>query len=427
MDFLPKKSIRSASGITHVQRPDSVGRGMPPPVYRPEPQKVRPAPGAAMPLQQKPFRPLAVSSVPSINQKIPASAFQRQSQGAGTRPVLRSAISSSPSPGKSPFHYPQPQKLVAQAQGKQAAMTLPPPLSGKVTAPVPLITPTRMPPVGSMPVQRNIVSSRPGLPPASLRMVRVHSPQTVQRAVIGLQAPARNLEEIMKQQEEIKELVDSIAKRPDAGAKNPQFLDGIPNTESIYFVGHASPEGFAQFDANKLFQGLKEMKLAKNYRGKIILVGCETGVRRNWGLGPSLAGQLAAMLSADGYKCSVVGMTGFTFVLQSGDIRVHNDPAGYRRNLTDWNKRADSWSERKRKFRSSTSSTDTAEAIAEEKQSLLDELDETKKQHSRAFGRGSVEVRNSDSRYGQGLLLLGAGALALYYRQQLAATFLSST
>jgi hypothetical protein len=260
-------------------------------------------------------------------------------------------------------------------------------------------------------------------------MVRVHSSQIVQRAVIGLQAPAQNFDESARQGKEIAALVDSIAKRPDAGAKNPSTLAGIPDTESVYFVGHASPAGFARFNAATLFEGLKATNLAKTYRGKIILVGCETGVRRHWGYGASLAGQLAALLSADGYKCSVIGMTGFTFVLESGEIRIHNNPAGYQRAVTDWRRRAADWSQRELKARTEGFVTHTAESFAKEKQSLFTELDTIKTQHSKALSSGSIEVRSSDSRYGYAALHVGALAsagLAWYYREQLG-SMLSTT
>lgn len=406
----------------HSVRPNSGAGVAAPPVYRPEPPKSRDLqpgrgsrPFVAPPLQRRVSKhvwPAAKRTVPDSPDHSPLARFRPAPEPVtNRRPAL-------------PVYTPQTSRppasrVLAQRPNVPAIM-----VSHERVARASVFGQTDTPRAAFPPAHRSGTlnhagAKRPGMAQAS-------GPHAVQRAVIGLPAPSSTYEEMMRQQDEINDLVKSILKRPDAGARDPASLAGIPNHESIYFVGHASPEGFARFNAAELFKGLKETNLPKTYTGKIVLVGCETGVRQHWGFGASLAGQLAALLSGAGYRCSVVGTSGRTFVLQSGEIRVHNDWNRYQRALTraGWNERSRDWAQRELAFRKSgVSSPGTAQDFVKEKQALLDELDQIKSENSRTLATGRVERTGSDSRYSAGLLIGGAmlvGTLSWFYRQQLA-------
>ncbi len=408
----------------HGARPNSRMGGGAPPVYRPEPPKSRDLqpgrelrPFVAPPLQRQVPQhvwPAAKRTVPDSPDNSPLARFRPAPEPVtNRRPAL-------------PVYTPQTSRppvsrVLAQRQNIPAIM-----VSYPRGAKASVFGQTGTPRAAFPSPHRSGTLNHSGFGAKRPGMAQVPGPHAVQRAVIGLPAPSSTYDEMMRQQDEINDLVKSILKRPDAGVKDPASLAGIPNHESIYFVGHASPEGFARFNAAELFKGLKETNLPKTYTGRIVLVGCETGVRRHGGFGASLAGQLAALLSGAGYRCSVVGMSGLTFVLQSGEIRVHNDSKSYRRALARarWNERSRDWAERELAFRKSgVSSPKTTQDFAREKQALLDELDQIKSENSRTFATGSVERTGSDSRYSAGLLIGGAmlvGTLAWLYRQQLA-------
>jgi hypothetical protein len=423
---LPQSVVRQ-SKLANSVRPNPGTGATAPPVYRPEPPKILRLQVFAAPLQPsrvtqraRPLWPTAKQTVPALLnsstavrwQKLDSALAHPVANGRAAPPVYRPQISRPQPPGV----LPQQQRALSPITS-HALFTKAP---SRSQMPGPASTSRRevLSPQMNAPRNRVAADARPqGITPTSAARV-------MQRAVIALPVPTGNLDEWENQKKEIDELVKNILKRPDAGTKDPASLAGIPDEESIYFVGHASPGGFADFGAARLFEGLKATNLSKTYRGKIILVGCETGVRQHLGFGASLAGQLAGLLSTAGYECRVVGMTGRTFVLQTGEIRVHNDPARYQRAVSDWRERARSFSERELAFRKSgTSSGHTAESFAKERRDLLDELDELKRQHSTTFERGSVVRSGSDSRYSSGLWLAGAvaiGTVAWIYRQQLA-------
>ncbi|MFN8395694.1 MAG: DUF4157 domain-containing protein [Bacteroidia bacterium] len=159
----------------------------------------------------------------------------------------------------------------------------------------------------------------------------------VQRAILEVpSADHTDMKSLHEESQDLKRGMSSIQNRPDAGQIETKSLAQVPNEESIYFVGHGSPGQIGSFDAEGLLTGLKEMNLRKDYTGTIIIAACDSGVRTNFGLGPSLAGELAGKLNKEGYKAKVIGLTGRMVVLDNGEIRIVKDSPAYDKALEPW-------------------------------------------------------------------------------------------
>src|SRR5262249_55550320 len=59
--------------------------------------------------------------------------------------------------------------------------------------------------------------------------------------------------------------------------KNPDCLKNLNNTETIYIVGHGSPDTIESISPENMAKFLSEHGLTSKYRGKIVLVSCNTG------------------------------------------------------------------------------------------------------------------------------------------------------
>lgn len=130
---------------------------------------------------------------------------------------------------------------------------------------------------------------------------------------------------------------DGANQSPDTGNAP---LAGLPNGEKIYLHGHGGPGHVGGHSATDLFGTLKALGLAPDYTGTILIAACQSGVRTQHGIGPSLAGALAGLLSGEGYQAKVEGLTGNLLIAdQTGEMRVITDAKAYDAELAEWEER----------------------------------------------------------------------------------------
>lgn len=280
-------------------------------------------------------------------------------------------------------------------------------------------------------------------PAQILSLQRTLGNRAVQRLIAGAGAPrgAERLQRVVvpitskglkfgtpEQQEDSADVARGASglRKRDGGhgdAAGPTPLAGIANGEKIYLHGHGAPGELGGYSATELLAGLKDMGLRKNYSGTIVLASCQSGVHTGpLGVGASLAGELAGLLSGEEYEARVEGMTGNVIIDdRTGELRVVTDAHAFDAAREEWLPRYRDYQQRREAY--TKHPVGPSDELDREEAALTRQHREFVEANSVAYeDGGTVLRRESDSQtllaggIVVGLLAAGLGLFKYYHK-----------